>query len=94
VALSDLEEFLWDCLDSEGDPMHILVVFLPAYAPELNPIELCWHMFVRKYYGKVDWLFMHGQLKGKHIIAHCATDAMDALTHDDVAKCFAKDGYL
>jgi transposase len=91
---SDLEEFLWDCPDSEGNPMHILVVFLPAYAPELNPIELCWHMFVRKYYGKVDWLFMRGQLKGKHAIAYCAMDAMETLTHCDVAKCFAKDGYL
>ena len=47
--------------------------------------------FVHKYYGICDRLFSRGELTS---IDDCAIDAMNANTHDDVAGCFNKYGYL
>ena len=41
-----LEEILW--VDSQ-----ILIVFMPARSPELNPIELMWHILVQRFLGYI-----------------------------------------
>mmetsp|Transcript_1907 Transcript_1907/g.3767 ORF Transcript_1907/g.3767 Transcript_1907/m.3767 type:complete len:377 (-) Transcript_1907:1828-2958(-) len=41
---SILEDFLWDAPGPDGAPMNILLVLLPARCPELNPIELVFHI--------------------------------------------------
>jgi hypothetical protein len=43
----DLEEWFWDRI-VDGRPLHVLVVYLPTRSPELNPIELIFHIFSRR----------------------------------------------
>jgi transposase len=40
----NLEEWFWDFI-VEGRPWHFLVIYLPTRSPELNPIELIFHIF-------------------------------------------------
>jgi transposase len=40
-------DLLWDIIVN-GEPLHVLVVYLPARAPELNPIELVFHIMARR----------------------------------------------
>ena len=42
-----LEDFLWDTI-VDGRPLHILVIYLPPRTPELNPIELVFHILTRR----------------------------------------------
>ena len=42
-AAADLEDWLWDH-EVDGRPLRILVLYLPTRSPELNPIELCFHI--------------------------------------------------
>ena len=37
--------YLWNT-EVDGKPLHVLVIFLPTRAPELNPIELIFHILV------------------------------------------------
>jgi hypothetical protein len=41
--LADLERLLWE-IAVGCRPLHILVIYLPARSPELNPIELIFHI--------------------------------------------------
>jgi transposase len=43
----DLEECFWDEM-VDGKPLHVLVIYLPTRSPELNPIELIFHIFLRQ----------------------------------------------
>jgi hypothetical protein len=40
------QDLLWDMV-VDGRPLNVLVVYLPAGAPELNPIELVFHILAR-----------------------------------------------
>ena len=42
-----VEDLLWEFI-LDGEPLHVLVVYLPARAPELNPIELVFHILARQ----------------------------------------------
>lgn len=35
----DLADFLWQSPDLDGQPLNILMLPLPTWSPELNPIE-------------------------------------------------------
>ena len=39
----NLEKFLQDTV-IDRNPLHIFVIFLPLYMPELNPIEIIFHI--------------------------------------------------
>jgi transposase len=41
------EDLLWDTV-IEGRALNVLSVFLPARSPELNPIELVFHILARR----------------------------------------------
>jgi transposase len=41
----DLEAWFWDLI-IDGCPLHVLVLYLPLRSPELNPIELIFHIFL------------------------------------------------
>jgi transposase len=43
----DLERLFWETVMG-GRPLHILVIYLPTRSPELNPIELIFHIFSRR----------------------------------------------
>jgi transposase len=44
---ADLEQFFWETI-VDGCPLHVLVIYLPTRSPELNPIELIFHIFSRR----------------------------------------------
>ena len=46
-AATDLEDWLWDH-EVDGRPLRILVLYLPTRSPELNPIELIFHVLSRQ----------------------------------------------
>jgi hypothetical protein len=42
----NVQDYLWDMV-VDGRPLNILVIFLPTQSPELNPIELVFHILAR-----------------------------------------------
>jgi hypothetical protein len=42
-----VEDLLWDMV-VDGPPLNVLMVYLPARAPELNPIKLVFHTLARR----------------------------------------------
>ena len=42
----DVQDFLWNC-KVDDKPLCILIIWLPTRAPELNPIELIFHIFAQ-----------------------------------------------
>lgn len=75
---ADLEDILWNNFE-------IAIIFLPTRAPELNPIELLWHILVRRMQGIQ---LVGPELQQGHIAADAAAMIMDEITHDDVASCY------
>jgi hypothetical protein len=43
-----LEDFLWNASGLDGNPLEVLIVWLPTRSPELNPIEKLWNTLVRR----------------------------------------------
>jgi hypothetical protein len=41
-----VKDLLW-VIVLNGEPLHVFVVYLPAWAPELNPIKLVFHIPAR-----------------------------------------------
>ena len=42
-----IEELLWETV-VKGEPLRILIIYLPTRSPELNPIELIFHILSRR----------------------------------------------
>jgi transposase len=38
-----IKDMLWETM-IDGYPLHVLVIYLPTRSPELNPIELIFHI--------------------------------------------------
>jgi hypothetical protein len=77
-----LEEILWE-------DYKILLIFMPAQSPELNPIELLWHILVQR--------LRRVPLAGRHTSernALAAKDIMDTFTHSEVESCYQKCNYI
>ena len=76
-----LEEILW--VDYQ-----ILIVFMPARSPELNPIELLWHILVQQ----LKIVPLDGNHSSEQTVK-AATDFMDSFTHSNVISCYRKYKY-
>jgi hypothetical protein len=83
-----IEDMLWETI-VDGLPLHILVIQLPTRSPELNPIELVFHilaMRIRSFRyrsaGPVD-----------KAVLHRAAQVMDEMTYALIVKCCAHCGY-
>lgn len=59
--------------------------FLPAYSPDLNPIELMW--------SKVKALLRASEARSHSTLLHAISQALAAVTHHDAANWFAHCGY-
>jgi transposase len=42
-----VNDLLWDTI-IDRSPLHVLVIYLPTRSPELNPIELIFHILARR----------------------------------------------
>ncbi len=75
-CLAVLEEILWE-------DYKILLMFMPAHSPELNPNELMKNILVQ--------CLRRVPLTGRHMSernALAAKDIMDTFTHSEVASCY------
>ncbi|KAL3826418.1 hypothetical protein ACHAXA_008626, partial [Cyclostephanos tholiformis] len=63
----------------------VLVLFLPARAPEWNPIELMWNCMVQwlKYFDIL-------QLTGSHRVVKAAASILDRITHNEIYRFYEK----
>jgi hypothetical protein len=77
-----LEDWLWD-------NFYILLIFLPTRSPELNPIELLWHILVARL---KNW-DLNGPRPYHDAAAYAAAEIMTGFTHTDVAACYQKCNY-
>jgi hypothetical protein len=75
-----LEEWLWE------DHM-VLVLFLPARAPEWNPIELMWNCLCQrlKYFDV-------SNLTGSHRVVAAAATILNEITHEEIFRFYRKSG--
>jgi hypothetical protein len=85
----DLEEWFWEKL-VDGRPLHVLVIYLPMRSPELNPIELIFHIFlhriqsyrIRRNDGPVD-----------RAVIRYGSMVMNEISYETILNCYKHCGY-
>ena len=88
---TDIEDFCWNYQMEDGKQLKLLILFLPARSPELNPIELLWHNLVQQLKHKFSWKIAEYK---QDAVAHAACDIMDnTFDHELVQKCYCHLGY-
>ena len=89
-----VEGLLWDTI-VDGKPLNILVVYLPTRSPELNPIELVFHILSLRVCS-FKYTEKHKATYGtdkSQMVVKVATDVMDEMTYATVRNCINKCGY-
>jgi hypothetical protein len=86
----DLERYLWETV-IDGRPLHILVIYLPTRSPELNPIELIFHIFARRV---ISYRLRHN-FEGAvdQAIIRFGTQVLDDISYETILKCYQHCGY-
>ena len=83
-----IRELLWNTV-IDGRPLRILVIFLPTRSPELNPIELIFHILSKR----IKSSRYKGQLcTGQDVIQKTAK-VLDEIEYEVIMKCFVHCGY-
>ena len=87
-AAASIEDFLWNQV-VDGQPLRILVLYLPTRSPELNPIELIFHILSRRMRS------FHYRTGGplNESVDERVARVMDEITRDTIARCCAHCGY-
>jgi hypothetical protein len=82
-----VEDMLWTSV-IDGMSLHV-ILYLPMRSPELNPIELFFHILVRRIR-----LFQY-RMPGpcEHAVLVQATRVMDDMSHELMASCYGHCGY-
>lgn len=75
----------------DNSKVGVLLVFLPARSPELNPIEQVWKILVNKL-QRVPLGVMRSA--GSHACAHAAIEILSTITHEEVEGCYRYCNYL
>lgn len=63
-----------------------LVLFLPPYSPDFNPIEMAW--------SKMKTMLRKLKARTSTDLDKALTDALQYVTKDDIVNYFSQDGYL
>ena len=87
-AASSVEDFLWNQV-VDGQPLRILVLFLPTRSPELNPIELIFHILSRRMRS------YHYRTTGEvdETVDDRVKRVMNDLTRETIVNCCRHCGY-
>jgi hypothetical protein len=80
---SELESYLWNYHE-------IFLQFLPPRLPELNPIELLWNVLAER----LKYIPCMENSNHSHQVVTAASMIVDAVTNEDVDKCYEHDKYL
>jgi hypothetical protein len=75
-----LEDWLWE-------DHSVLVLFLPARAPEWNPIELMWNCLTQR----MKYLDL-SVFTGSHRVVAAAATILDFITHEENYRFYEKSG--
>jgi hypothetical protein len=83
-----VEDYLWDTI-IDGRPLNVLVIFLPTRSPELNPIELVFHILARRIRS------FRYRMAGPcdSAVVHQTTKVLDSIAYETILKCYAHCGY-
>ena len=84
---SIIEDLLWDIV-VDGRPLNAYILWLPTRAPELNPIELVFHIIARdirnwKNFDNVNSKMLHTEV----------ARSVSKLSHSTIMKCCQHCGY-
>lgn len=90
VHPDELRDLLWNTVHPiDGQPLHILLMFLPTRSPELNPIEPLWHTLVMR----LKALRLQGGWTGRDMVFLHAQQIMRGFDHGLVARTYNHCGY-
>jgi hypothetical protein len=82
-----VENLLWNFV-VDGIPLRVLVIYLPTRSPELNPIELVFHILARR---SRDWR-LYGSMDGRSIVRN-ASKVIDEMLYELIRRCCVHCGY-
>jgi transposase len=87
----ELERFFWETI-IEGRPLHVLVIYLPTRSPELNPIELVFHIFARRV---INYRLRNDSPGGglDRAIIRFGTQVLNDISYETILKCYQHCGY-
>jgi hypothetical protein len=86
----DLEQWFWELI-VDGRPLHVLVIYLPTRSPELNPIELIFHIFLRRIRS---YRMASNDGAVDQAVIHYGSMVMDAMEYETILNCYRHCGYL
>ena len=84
-----VEKLLWETV-VDGRPLHILVVYLPTRSPELNPIELIFHILsrrIKRYRYDIGTDI-------DHAVVRLASEVLNTMSTGLIQKCVEHCGYV
>jgi hypothetical protein len=89
--LGRIRAFFWETI-FEGRPLHILVIYLPTRSPELNPIELVFHIFAQRV---ISYRLRHDSPGGgvDRAIIRFGTQVLNGISYETILKCCQHCGY-
>ena len=80
-----LAEILWE-------EEKILLIYLPHYFPELNPIELMFHLLGVRLCHLIARYTSHDTIDNDFLLLKCI-EVLESITNEDVRKNYKKCGY-
>lgn len=83
-----VENLLWD-YPLNGVPMRVLIVYLPTRSPELNPIELLFHILARRISS---WQYRMAD-EGPNAVVEQASKVMNDMSYALILSCYIHCGY-
>jgi transposase len=86
---TNLQEFFWDTV-VDGSPLNVLVIYLPTRSPELNPIELIFHIFSRRVRS---YRMENNDGPVDRAIIRYGTKVLEEISYETILRCYAHCGY-
>jgi hypothetical protein len=83
-----IEDVLWEII-VDGHSLHILMIYLPSCSPELNPIELVFHILVMRIW----WFWYRTAGPCNNAVLHTAAQVMNETPYDLILHCSAHCSY-
>ena len=86
---TNIREVMWETV-VDNKPLRILVLFLPTRSPELNPIELIFHILSKRLQS---YRYKTECLSGSEVMMKTQR-ILDEIEYEVIMKCYLHCGYL